>query len=165
MQKGIMRVNCKDSLDRTNLVCFWSAAYMLVKLGASIGVESVLYTDPTTVFNEFGTGQQLMQFLSPNVVTKLAELFLVCGDVCATLYTNSAAMHSNHIRDFIKPQCSSPLHKLTSKQSNAKIGIRRIIENRLNDDDRQRAIEMVLSQNHQTDLQSNLQLIPEAPSL
>ncbi len=69
---------------------------------------------------------------------------VICGDVCAMLYTRSRAMHSEVIHELSVPP-ETDRRPLTKKASNAQIAIRRLIENHLKDDERQRALEMILS--------------------
>ncbi|KAK4800521.1 hypothetical protein SAY86_021008 [Trapa natans] len=77
--------------------------------------------------------------LSP--VSQLADLFLLAGDIHATLYTGSKAMHSQILGIFNEDAAKS---KQYSVAQNLKITLQRRIKNALVDGSRQKKLEMFL---------------------
>ncbi|XP_062210444.1 probable phosphoinositide phosphatase SAC9 [Phragmites australis] len=71
----------------------------------------------------------------------LAELFLLAGDIHATLYTGSKAMHSEILNIFKEE--SGKFSKFSAVQ-NVKITVQRRYHNFLNDSSRQKQLEMFL---------------------
>jgi hypothetical protein len=151
-QKGILRPNCKDSLDRTNLACFWMSLKFLPAMSREVNVDPYVYSpafDPSQD-RRATSAEELLRQLDRSVVAKLAEIFLICGDVCAMLYTRSAAMHSEMIRSLLQqslrglPAVPAVPIPVPEKRSNVRIGLQRLVENHLNDAERQRALTVIL---------------------
>ncbi|KAG2628277.1 probable phosphoinositide phosphatase SAC9 [Panicum virgatum] len=74
-------------------------------------------------------------------VNHLAELFLLAGDIHATLYTGSKAMHSEILNIFKEE--TGKFSKFSAVQ-NVKITVQRRIHNYMNDSSRQKQLEMFL---------------------
>ncbi|KAJ1271552.1 hypothetical protein BS78_06G135800 [Paspalum vaginatum] len=74
-------------------------------------------------------------------VNHLAELFLLAGDVHATLYTGSKAMHSEILNIFKEE--TGKFSKFSAVQ-NVRITVQRRINNVMNDSSRQKQLEMFL---------------------
>ncbi|KAL6884496.1 hypothetical protein ACP4OV_010432 [Aristida adscensionis] len=74
-------------------------------------------------------------------VNHLAELFLLAGDIHATLYTGSKAMHSEILNIFKEE--TGKFSKFAAVQ-NVKITVQRRYHNYLNDSSRQKQLEMFL---------------------
>lgn len=227
-QKGIIRYNCADSLDRTNIATFFVSFQLVAEMARRLGVindsdyntpanpgggtvlppftsginnntsSGNLSTLLTSVYNstvntpsnptsgdstsqtEDGnnpnkasnsnttiensntnkqTQQQQQQQQAWSAVDKsidkitnglrrtgliecLAEFFVLNGDVCSVLYTNSPAMHSALMRDFSPTISSAPI--------NAVIAIQRRYQNLYLDGARQAQYEMLLGLNIST---------------
>ncbi|KAK1320830.1 putative phosphoinositide phosphatase SAC9 [Acorus calamus] len=77
--------------------------------------------------------------LSP--ISQLADLFLAAGDIHATLYTGSKAMHSQILNIF---KDDPGKFKQFSVAQNVKITLQRRYQNVLNDSSRQKQLEMFL---------------------
>lgn len=188
-QRGVLRFNCADSLDRTNAASYFGALQVFVeqcrRLGISLdsdlgfGYPSVDnysgYTAPlppgwekrsdavtgktyfidhntrTTTWNHPCPDKPWKRFdmtfeefkrstiLSP--VSQLADLFLVAGDIHATLYTGSKAMHSQILSIFNED--GSKFKQLAAAQ-NVKITLQRRYKNAVVDSSRQKQLEMSL---------------------
>jgi hypothetical protein len=188
-QKGVMRFNCADSLDRTNAASFFGALQVLVEqcqhIGHSINLDfgmnllskgdvdntngyfgplppgweqrsdavtgKVYYIDHTTrkttwdhpcpdePWRRFNmTVGQFKRATLPAPISALSELFLLAGDIHATLYTGSKAMHSHVIQIFNDDAT-------TFKQfQNVKITLQRRYQNVVVDSSRQKQLEMFL---------------------
>ena len=78
-QTRTVRINCMDSLDRTNVVSFFYAAKALSKILELIGVSK-----------EIATYEDLMA-LPVTIRQFLGESFTAIGDCISNLYTNSPA--------------------------------------------------------------------------
>ncbi|KAF0905503.1 hypothetical protein E2562_007306 [Oryza meyeriana var. granulata] len=74
-------------------------------------------------------------------VNHLAELFLLAGDIHATLYTGSKAMHSEILNIFKEE--TGKFSKFSAAQ-NVKITLQRRFQNYINDSSRQKQFEMFL---------------------
>eukprot|EP01062_Namystynia_karyoxenos_P045151 TRINITY_DN33488_c0_g1_i2.p1 TRINITY_DN33488_c0_g1~~TRINITY_DN33488_c0_g1_i2.p1 ORF type:complete len:1401 (+),score=327.10 TRINITY_DN33488_c0_g1_i2:102-4205(+) len=94
-QQGMTRVNCTDSLDRTNIFCFLMALYLAGVMRASV-CGGPTAGDPT----QWKGSECARSALGGALVDALAELFLSCGDVLAQLYTGTPASHADAIRAF-----------------------------------------------------------------
>ncbi|WOL11732.1 putative phosphoinositide phosphatase SAC9 [Canna indica] len=89
-------------------------------------------------FNRFKSSTMLAP------VNQLAELFLLAGDIHATLYTGSKAMHS-HILNIFNDDGGGKFSMFsTSTAQNVKISIQRKYKNALVDSSRQKQLEMFL---------------------
>lgn len=189
-QRGVLRFNCADSLDRTNAASYFGALQVFVeqcrRLGISLdsdlgyGYSSVdnysgSYTAPlppgwekrsdavtgktyfidhntrTTTWNHPCPDKPWKRFdmafeefkrstiLSP--VSQLADLFLIAGDIHATLYTGSKAMHSQILNIFNEE--GSKFKQFAAAQ-NVKITLQRRYKNTVVDSSRQKQLEMFL---------------------
>ncbi len=81
------------------------------------------------------TLEQVAQTLEKRITEALAEFFVLNGDVCSILYTNSPAMHSALMRDYNPNISGAPI--------NAVIAIQRRYQNIYLDPARQAQYEMV----------------------
>lgn len=214
MQKGMMRFNCADSLDRTNLASFFFCIQVLVEqckaLGLCIAAKHDAYPTETIETSAFqgvsaihaplppgweakvdnssgrtfyvdhntrtttwnrpapladrsdsgiasnsstsnGTDvpyglfhQSVKRFrarVSPTVVSTVADIFLLNGDLNAMCYTGSKAMHSSVINILKGPKKSASRLALAS---NAAISVQRRYLNMVEDSNRQLQIELFL---------------------
>ncbi|KAG2375030.1 hypothetical protein C9374_010034 [Naegleria lovaniensis] len=140
-QNGILRVNCADSLDRTNLICFFNSIQVIAEQCRQLGVS---LCDPSCDFSESWKSlnyslQQVREQFDPILLLKLAEIYVNVGDVCATLYTNTVAMHTSPMREFAQHLGAAP--------NNTKLIVERRIQNVLKDKIRQQQYEMFLGLN------------------
>ena len=140
-QNGILRVNCADSLDRTNLICFFNSIQVVAEQCRQLGVS---LCDPSGDFSESWkaldyTLQQVRDEFDSKLLLKLAEIYVNVGDVCATLYTNTLAMHTSPMREFAQHLGAAP--------NNTKLIVERRIQNVLKDKIRQQQYEMFLGLN------------------
>ncbi|GKV29305.1 hypothetical protein SLEP1_g38242 [Rubroshorea leprosula] len=188
-QNGVIRVNCADSLDRTNAANYFGALQVFVeqcrRLGISLdsdlacGYQSVDkyegYTAPlppgwekrsdavtgktyyvdhntrTTTWNHPCPDKPWKRFDMTfedfksstilSLVSQLADLFLISGDIHATLYTGSKAMHSQILSIFNE---ESGKFKQFSAAQNVKITLQRRYKNAFFDSSRQKQLEMFL---------------------
>lgn len=166
-QSRFLRINCADSLDRTNLGCFF------VCLQCTVGMLSVLQVLPTafqsepeiplltsreaackypsfasegkssvpapylTTWDDVVSGKKV----ASAVVRALAQLFTANGDCVARLYTNSAAMHGNLLRTISGAKYST---------ANALIATQRFFENTFEDRKKNRNLDLLLGENRTT---------------
>jgi hypothetical protein len=86
-QNGVIRTNCADSLDRTNLVCFLNSMQYLVDQCRAIGAEQLANVPETSRSLE-----ACRKGIDASLLVHLAEMYVAVGDVCATLFTNTVAM-------------------------------------------------------------------------
>lgn len=137
-QTGIFRVNCADSLDRTNLCCFFNGVHIVAEQLRSLGVN-ILGNDkgPWETLN-FSL-EEVNQKYPSLLLLKYAEIFIQCGDICATLYTNTEAMHTKAMREYAQ--------HLPAARSNAQLLVERRYQNMFNDQVRQTQYEMFLGIN------------------
>ncbi|KAI3952775.1 hypothetical protein MKW92_000098 [Papaver armeniacum] len=164
-QNGVIRFNCADSLDRTNAASYFGGfsldsdmalGYPSVNnYGGYVaplppGWENVPMQTTTWVhpcpdkpwkrfdmtFEEF----KRSTILSP--VSQLADLFLLAGDIHATLYTGSRAMHSEILSIFNEE--TGGKFKQFSVAQNVKISLQRRYKNTIVDSSRQKQLEMFL---------------------
>lgn len=214
MQRGMLRFNCADSLDRTNLASFFYCIQLLVEqckaLGLNIAAKQDSYSMETTEMQgfqgvsavhaplppgwearvdnssgrtfyvdhntrtttwkrpapvvgdvlggkdqtsssansvdvAFGLFRQSVQRfrarVSPTVVSTVADIFLLNGDLNAMCYTGSKAMHSSVINILKGPKKSASRLALAS---NAAISVQRRYLNMVEDSSRQLQIELFL---------------------
>lgn len=189
-QKGILRFNCADSLDRTNAASYFIAVQVLAeqcqRIGHSIdidfGLSSLWDTDnsngysgplppgweqrsdavtgkpfyidhntrtttwthpcPDKPWKRFGmTVEQIKRTTMLAPILALADLFQLAGDIHATLYTGSKAMHSHVIHIF---NDETAKYKQFSAAQNMKITLQRRYQNVIVDSTRQKQLEMLL---------------------
>lgn len=134
-QKGLMRFNCADSLDRTNLATFYYAMKvtaqwcLLQKTGLSEACkkgsqEACDLTKPYLVVDK--------------VITDfLAVSFVEVGNIISRVYTNTNAIKLNCIRTFAP--------SLIGTSNDATISVKRRVNNSINDPARQKVIELFTS--------------------
>eukprot|EP01006_Ploeotia_vitrea_P053455 TRINITY_DN67791_c8_g3_i1.p1 TRINITY_DN67791_c8_g3~~TRINITY_DN67791_c8_g3_i1.p1 ORF type:complete len:739 (+),score=62.40 TRINITY_DN67791_c8_g3_i1:197-2218(+) len=177
-QQGIMRFNCKDSLDRTNIACFYMTVQCLLQMAHSIGLQHVLLNTNNTGNQTPSTGgnknqsqtstqqnnqkdyvpwqsldltaQEAVAQLNPSILYKLAEAYLIGGDVCAALYTNSPAMWSGGILHAVKgieTTDGTQIEMPKGGGSNLKIALKRHWINWFEDAQRQKALEIWMQYN------------------
>ncbi|KAL0477457.1 SAC9 [Acrasis kona] len=132
-QNGILRVNCADSLDRTNLVCFFNSLHYLRNQCYAIDAASLAPKSPTASLEE------IKKEMDANLLVHLTDMYIMVGDVCATLYTNTVAMHTQHMRDMTAHVTTAP--------SNAAILVNRRIQNQFKDKTRQKQYDIMLGIN------------------
>ena len=124
-QSGIVRVNCADSLDRTNLATFYIAMRAAaqwckeMKLGLSKFPPSDL-TRPELI-------------LDKRIIEFLVIIFVKTGNIISKLYTNTNAIKINAIR-FFAPNA-------VGISNDASISVKRKVHNAINDPARQKLIE------------------------
>lgn len=87
------------------------------------------------------TFEQFKSSTMLNPVNHLAEIFLLAGDIHATLYTGSKAMHSEILNIFKEE--TGKFGKFSAAQ-NVKITLQRRFHNYMNDSSRQKQFEMFL---------------------
>eukprot|EP01063_Lacrimia_lanifica_P011107 TRINITY_DN1788_c0_g2_i3.p1 TRINITY_DN1788_c0_g2~~TRINITY_DN1788_c0_g2_i3.p1 ORF type:complete len:1528 (+),score=609.22 TRINITY_DN1788_c0_g2_i3:74-4585(+) len=122
-QRGLIRLNCVDSLDRTNLASFFMGLQVVAEL------KRKLLQEPGKPFPLMDKNlDQVRQVLGPDLVGILAEAFVANGDVCSLLYTNTPATHTEAVREM------SP--RLGKAQSNAVLSVKRRYENTVKDNTR-----------------------------
>lgn len=132
-QRGVLRFNCADSLDRTNIATFFTSfqivAEQLRRLGLapvdSISSMAEQSAAPQWPFLNNPSIRTVCSYLGPGVLCSLAELYIQNGDVCSLLYTNSVASHSGGIRQY------SP--RLHAAPSDVKISLLRRFQNVVKD--------------------------------
>ena len=132
-QSGIIRFNCADSLDRTNIATFFTSFQLVAEMARRLGVGLDINTSSTkfnlsssTNSNSSGSNNAwcyldltldgLTQLLEKRIIESLAEFFVYNGDVCSLLYTNSAAMHSALMRDYSPNISNAPINALIAIQ-------------------------------------------------
>ncbi|MFS7906986.1 putative SAC domain-containing protein [Helianthus anomalus] len=152
LQNGVIRYNCADSLDRTNAASYFGALQVFTEQCRRLGIfldNDVAYDQSTRkpsfsdkpwkrfdmTFEEF----KRSTILSP--ICDLADLFLIAGDIHATLYTGSKAMHS-HILSIFGEEAAKA--KQFSVAQNMKITLQRRYNNAVIDSSRQKQLEMFL---------------------
>lgn len=117
-QRGIVRVNCVDCLDRTNVAQYAACASVLPDMLAELDVE-----------------------MSADVEDRLRKLFYDHGNAIARQYGGSDAMHSEAMkspRDSSDDDASPSVTRL----SNAFTAVKRYYTNNITDADRQRAYDI-----------------------
>ncbi|ESL09129.1 hypothetical protein TRSC58_03157 [Trypanosoma rangeli SC58] len=182
-QRRFLRVNCADSLDRTNLGCFFTCFQASISMLRSLEIELDHFVDQRPLpplegqdddgqcglasFN-MGGNQMTMgkHFVStwyearnpalcPVAVGRaLSELYVHNGDVVAQLYTSSAAMHSNLLRNI----CG-----LKYTAHNAVIATQRRFENVFEDRSKFRSLELLLGRNKDIHFPSMSQIFLTRP--
>ncbi|OHS94372.1 hypothetical protein TRFO_39457 [Tritrichomonas foetus] len=125
-QKGLLRINCADSLDRTNLATFYYAMLATARwcLQQKVGLVPTLTLDithPELIFDKL-------------ITEFLAVRFVETGNIISKLYTNTNAIKSNAIRAFAP--------NLINNSIDASISVKRRVHNVINDPVRQKLIEL-----------------------
>lgn len=168
-QTRFVRINCADSLDRTNLGCFFVCLQASIVMLSSLKITVDAFGkelrgaippldgeySPTGRHQPFPpqsstTADQLLNTwsevisgkkVSSVIVRALADLFTLNGDCVSRLYTNSAAMHGNILRTI------SGTRSITS---NAVIATQRLYENNFEDRKKNRNLDLLLGRNRTT---------------
>ena len=126
IQQGLMRFNCADSLDRTNLATF----YYAMKFASEWCKENkVALTDTPNA-----DPNQPNLIIKQMIIDFLASAFVDSGNVISRLYTNTPAIKINAIKKF------SPSIVVT--QSDTNITLQRRMQNVMIDPVRQKLIEL-----------------------
>ncbi|OHT13081.1 hypothetical protein TRFO_03518 [Tritrichomonas foetus] len=125
-QQGLMRFNCADSLDRTNLATF----YYAMKAAADWCKEKKVGLTKTPDADPY----QPNLIIDQTIIDFLAIAFVNSGNVVSRLYTNTQAIKTNAIKKF------SPSIVVSSSDTN--ITLQRRMQNVVNDPNRQKLIEM-----------------------
>ncbi|KAH0794074.1 SacI domain containing protein [Histomonas meleagridis] len=128
-QKGIMRFNCADSLDRTNIATFFFA--ILVTSNWCKQLHVGLSPTPSNLPNRPDLD------IHPDILNFLVSAFLESGNVISMLYTNTPAIKTNIFR-FFQPSVNSA--------SDSSISVRRRVENIVYDPQRMKVIYLWLKQ-------------------
>lgn len=125
-QHGLMRFNCADSLDRTNLATFYYAMRFTADWCKEnkVGLSKTPNADPN----------QPNKILDQTIIDFLASAFVDSGNVVSRMYTNTPAIKVNAIKKF------SPSIVVT--QSDTNITLQRRMQNVVNDPIRQKLIEL-----------------------
>ena len=122
-QRGLMRFNCADSLDRTNLATFYFAMKITAEwcLAHNIGVVDAK-----------ADRNLPNKIISQEIIDFLAVAFVDSGNVISFLYTNTPAIKVKAIRNF-----SSSVEKQSSDTS---VTMQRRVQNVMNDPQRMKVI-------------------------
>ncbi|KAI5078715.1 hypothetical protein GOP47_0006386 [Adiantum capillus-veneris] len=214
-QKGVMRFNCADSLDRTNAASYFSALQVLVEQCRQLGLflnsnrtldsrpsfnretrgalgplppgwESrsdavtgkVFYIDhntrtttwvhpcPDEAWRKFDLSvEDFKEATLPSPISLLSSLFLNAGDVHATLYTGSRAMHSQILQLFSE---EASISKQYAAAQNMKITLQRRYLNVIMDSTRQKQLQMLLGlrrkRHFPTVVDETLQVLSRSPA-
>eukprot|EP01062_Namystynia_karyoxenos_P036069 TRINITY_DN2629_c1_g3_i1.p1 TRINITY_DN2629_c1_g3~~TRINITY_DN2629_c1_g3_i1.p1 ORF type:complete len:1428 (+),score=372.36 TRINITY_DN2629_c1_g3_i1:81-4364(+) len=157
LQRGVLRFNCADSLDRTNLGCFSASLHALTEQYRALALAPELRADdcdgaeppplPPAAQNGMegdewcllmASHEAALKELSPALLGAHAASFVCNGDVCAMCYCNSPAMHSGLLRSFAGEALQQ------KGQSNFAIALKRRYANQFTDRRRTRSINMLL---------------------
>ena len=134
-QQTLLRFNCADSLDRTNLATFYFAMYETAEW---CKVEQLSRSkDENALPNDI---------IPQNIIDFLAKTFVDSGNIISMMYTNTPAIKVNAIRKF-SPQLESV--------NDTAITMQRRLQNVMNDPIRQRILETWVKPN---DLSMTLRL-------
>ena len=132
IQKDIVRVNCMDSLDRTNVGCFY-----YICLVASVILNKLELGRVITNYEEL--------MAMPACVRKfLASSFVTIGNNISIIYTNTMACMTDHFYTV------GGLPKDPKTQGNSQIAVLRRFHNFVTDKKRQKAIDLFLGKNIET---------------
>ncbi|KAJ7535717.1 hypothetical protein O6H91_12G043500 [Diphasiastrum complanatum] len=143
-QNGVFRFSCGDSLDRTNSATFFAAIQALGEQCRRLGIslEASRVSENCEYWGLYDlTFEEFKRVTLPRPISLLADLFILAGDIHATLYTGSRAMHSEIIQCLGK---NASAHKKSSAARNLVISLQRRFTNIVLDAVRQRQIEMLL---------------------
>ncbi|KAI7745943.1 hypothetical protein M8C21_019347, partial [Ambrosia artemisiifolia] len=152
LQNGVIRYNCADSLDRTNAASYFGAIQVFTEQCRRLGIflDNDLAYDHSTRKHSFSdkpwkrfdmTFEEFKRSTILSPICHLADLFLIAGDIHATLYTGSKAMHS-HILSIFGEEAAKA--KQFSAAQNMKITLQRRYNNAVTDSYRQKQLEMFL---------------------
>ena len=120
-----LRINCADSLDRTNIASFFLSLILTSEWSRRTGLTS----EKAPLFSP----EKPVKYIKREVLEFLVESFLRSGDIISLLYTNTPAVKSNIIRQYsdIKEQ----------SESDTSISVKRRIFNTFTDPQRQKLFE------------------------
>ena len=127
-QKGVIRVNCVDCLDRTNNAMACISSVVFGDMLKSLGADFKAYYDPETL----SVTNELLQLV--------LNMFGGNGDKIAQQYAGSDAFHKAQIYK------SEEGTWRTLKQSIALIAVKRYISNTLMDSEKQRCFWLFLGE-------------------
>ena len=120
-----VRINCADSLDRTNIASFFLALILTSEWSRRSGItkkNAPLFTHKNPVDD-----------IKPEVLEFLVDSYLKSGDYISLLYTNTPAVKTNIIRQFSQAE--------TTQESDASISVKRRFFNTFTDPQRQKLFE------------------------
>ncbi|KNC50170.1 SAC domain-containing protein 9 [Thecamonas trahens ATCC 50062] len=125
-QGALLRWNCADSLDRTNVASFFASFQIVGEMLRRLGLGLAVPAQAAAALASDGRDNKwpllrasladLTSWMEPSVLAALAEMFVAHGDVCSTLYTNSPAAHSSMIRNYSPNVNAAPNNTLISIQ-------------------------------------------------
>ena len=98
VQSGVLRINCIDCLDRTNVAMFTVAKAALVIQFRWLGLSE----DPATVRAaacDAGHVPKRRKEVWPEVILSLQQIFTRHGDHIASQYAGSGAMHKEALME------------------------------------------------------------------
>jgi len=91
-QMGILRFNCADSLDRTNIVTFFTSLQIVAEICRrfKVGIRQADLEEAKNEWHFFSYPlEKLSKSIKRSLSESLAEFFVHHGDVISMLYTNS----------------------------------------------------------------------------
>ena len=125
----IFRVNCKDSLDRTNVACFYicvAVVSMFLK-----NDNPIMFKQASDILERKATIMALENVIPESLLCQLAEVVAHTGDTLATLYTGTAAQHSGPYRKYCNKSGSSNF-----------LGLRRLLQSSLFDSEKHHQLHL-----------------------
>lgn len=164
VQSDFLRINCADSLDRTNLFSFFWVLRILTRMQQQLHFQfrpeepnPVKEHDSCAICTSFcpsrgdlrptysnhqisqsgeQTFLQLITSPSPQLLHALCGMFVNSGDIIAEVFAGSAALHSDAIRDLCP--------ELPSASCNAWIAVQRRLSNAFLDEERRVQANLLL---------------------
>ena len=124
-QKAIVRINCADSLDRTNMASFFYAMLVVAEWCRRTGLTQVIRTSPFSA-------EAPEQCIPPNMLDFMARAFVRGGNIISLMYTNTEAQRAEMIWEYAKEK--------ESGTSNLAISLQRRYNNLVTDPERQKNI-------------------------
>ncbi|KAJ6247804.1 phosphoinositide phosphatase sac9-related [Anaeramoeba flamelloides] len=141
-QKGVLRYNCADSLDRTNVATFFISIQVVTEMCSRLGIGLNNFKSENENLQNWSffkyNFDQITSYLNSDILSTLAEFYVSNGDIISLLYTNSPALYTTLIREY-----NEELKKNTPN-SNTKITLQRRYQNVKKDKFRQIQYEMFL---------------------
>jgi hypothetical protein len=155
-QTRFQRVNCADSLDRTNVAAFFICTQVVINMsrklhealaaaaGDSTGTDncatgeaaSLSISDDSETSESFATYDEMSNRMPASVLRALVELFVANGDCVAQLYTSTGALHTSVMRKLVPGMKEAPSNSILSAQ--------RRYENMFRDKKKRRVLETML---------------------
>ncbi|KAJ4456433.1 putative Synaptojanin; N-terminal [Paratrimastix pyriformis] len=114
-QSGMLRWNCADSVDRTNLGTFFCSIQLLAEQCRVLchGLPGL----PNEPWAAFALNlDEIQKMLPSNVLAALAEIYVQTGDINSELYTSSPAIHTHLMRAFSPNLGAAPSNTLVPSQ-------------------------------------------------